>query len=80
LQYKHENPVRAGIVFEGIDYIYRSATNYANQKSVFNIDFFMVITLRLRNATEYSFEARTLRRTGEKFLARFLLSEVAIYT
>jgi hypothetical protein len=31
--------VRAGIVFEGIDYIYSSATNYANQKSVFNVDF-----------------------------------------
>jgi|JI10StandDraft_1071094.scaffolds.fasta_scaffold486130_1 REP element-mobilizing transposase RayT len=39
LQYIHENPVRAGIVFEGIDYIYSSATNYANKKSVFNVDF-----------------------------------------
>ena len=39
LQYIHDNPVRAGIVFEGIDYIYSSATNYANKKSVFNVDF-----------------------------------------
>lgn len=39
LKYIHENPVRAGIVYDEIDYIYSSATNYANRKSIFEIDF-----------------------------------------
>ncbi len=39
LQYIHENPVRAGIVYDEMDYVYSSARNYANRKSIFEIDF-----------------------------------------
>ena len=49
LQYIHQNPVRAGIVYEETNYKYSSATNYADPKtltaysqpSIFEIDFFM---------------------------------------
>ena len=39
LKYIHENPVRAGIVYDEIDYVYSSARNYSNGKSIFDIDF-----------------------------------------
>jgi putative transposase len=39
LAYIHNNPVRAGIVNQEKDYIYSSASNYANLKSIFEIDF-----------------------------------------
>ena len=35
LKYIPKNPVRAGIVYDEIDDIYSSATNYANRKSIF---------------------------------------------
>lgn len=39
LSYIHDNPVRAAIVHQEKDYIYSSASNYANHKSIFEIDF-----------------------------------------
>ena len=39
LNYIHQNPVRAGIVTEPEHYIYSSATNYANNKGIIEIDF-----------------------------------------
>ena len=39
LAYIHNNPVRAGIVSLDEDYIYSSATNYSNIKSLCEIDF-----------------------------------------
>ena len=41
LLYIHQNPVRAGIVYKEIDYMYSSATNYANRKSIFEIDLLL---------------------------------------
>ena len=38
LNYIHNNPVRAGIVFKPEDYIYSSARNYASLESVLEID------------------------------------------
>ncbi|MCW3786368.1 REP-associated tyrosine transposase [Plebeiibacterium sediminum] len=37
LDYIHENPVRAGLVMEPQDYIYSSATNYAEESSVLDV-------------------------------------------
>lgn len=37
LDYIHENPVRAGLVIEPQDYIYSSATNYAEESSVLDV-------------------------------------------
>lgn len=39
LNYIHQNPVRAGIVLNQDEYIYSSASNYAEKESVFEIDF-----------------------------------------
>lgn len=39
LKYLHENPVRAGIVSRAEDYLYSSASNYANGKGIMEIDF-----------------------------------------
>jgi putative transposase len=39
LKYIHENPVRAGLVFNAEDYIYSSAVNYAGRKGLVEIDF-----------------------------------------
>ncbi len=38
LDYIHNNPVRAGIVKKGEDYLYSSARNYAGLRSVLEID------------------------------------------
>lgn len=39
LNYLHENPVRGGIVSRAEDYLYSSASNYANGKGIMEIDF-----------------------------------------
>lgn len=39
LNYLHENPVRAGIVSKAEDYLYSSASDYANGKGLIEIDF-----------------------------------------
>ena len=39
IRYVHSNPVRAGIVNNDTDYIYSSASCYANLLSIFPIDF-----------------------------------------
>ena len=39
LKYIHENPVRAGIVFEPVNYIYSSASNYETNSGIIEIDF-----------------------------------------
>ncbi|MFN6943959.1 MAG: hypothetical protein ACK4ND_03360 [Cytophagaceae bacterium] len=39
LNYIHENPVRAGIVYRAEDYVYSSASAYAGMESVLEIDF-----------------------------------------
>ena len=41
LNYIHENSVRAGIVAEAEDYLYSSARNYAEMKSLNEIHFNM---------------------------------------
>ncbi len=38
MNYIHQNPVRAGIVLNPEDYVYCSASNYANKPSVIEID------------------------------------------
>ena len=37
LEYLHNNPVRAGLVRKPEDYIYSSATNYAEMESVLEV-------------------------------------------
>lgn len=37
IRYIHRNPVRAGLVAEAPDYLYSSASNYANKKSLLEI-------------------------------------------
>ena len=37
LAYLHNNPVRAGLVRKPEDYIYSSATNYAEMESILNV-------------------------------------------
>ena len=39
LNYIHENPVRAGLVFKAEDYVYSSAGDYAGRKGLIDIDF-----------------------------------------
>jgi putative transposase len=39
LNYIHENPVRAGLVRKAEDYVYSSASNYANGKGLIEIDY-----------------------------------------
>ncbi len=34
MDYIHDNPVKAGIVFESYEYLYRSPRNYNNRDSV----------------------------------------------
>jgi len=38
LDYIHDNPVRAGIVFKPEDYVYSSAANYAGRKGIIEIE------------------------------------------
>lgn len=38
LEYIHQNPVRAGIVFREEDYVYSSAANYAGEKGVLDVE------------------------------------------
>lgn len=38
LEYIHQNPVRAGIVYRAEDYVYSSASNYAGKGGVLNIE------------------------------------------
>lgn len=37
LNYIHQNPVKAGIVFEAHHYLYSSATNFINKSSILNV-------------------------------------------
>lgn len=37
LNYLHQNPVVAGIVYHEADYVYSSAINYADQKGLLEI-------------------------------------------
>ena len=39
LDYIHENPVRAEIVANPVDYLYNSARDYAGEKGLVDIDF-----------------------------------------
>ncbi|MFN6943678.1 MAG: REP-associated tyrosine transposase [Cytophagaceae bacterium] len=39
LNYIHENPVRAGLVYNPEDYVYSSASAYAGRESLLDIDF-----------------------------------------
>lgn len=39
LKYIHENPVRAGIVYNPEDYMYSSASNYAGLKGILDVEF-----------------------------------------
>jgi len=39
LNYTHENPVRAGLVVDPIEYLYSSAANYAGKKGIMEIDY-----------------------------------------
>lgn len=39
LNYLHQNPVRAGIVYKAEDYIYSSASNYAGLESLLEVKF-----------------------------------------
>ena len=41
LNYIHQNPVRAGWVKNAEEYLYSSATNYANGKGLFEIDYLL---------------------------------------
>ena len=38
LDYIHNNPVRAGIVSNPVDYVYSSAQNYAGEKGLLNVE------------------------------------------
>ena len=38
LEYMHNNPVRAGIVAKGEDYLYSSATDYAGIKGLVELE------------------------------------------
>ena len=42
LEYIHMNPVKAGLVRNPEDYIYSSATNYANIESLMNVEMLMI--------------------------------------
>jgi REP element-mobilizing transposase RayT len=37
IEYIHQNPVRAGIVFKPEDFVYSSARNYAGMETVFDV-------------------------------------------
>ncbi|MBK7040705.1 MAG: transposase [Bacteroidetes bacterium] len=39
INYIHDNPVRAGIVLDPTHYVYSSASNYAKDNGILNIDF-----------------------------------------
>lgn len=39
LEYVHQNPVVAGIVFEPYHYVYSSATDYTGGKGLVDIEF-----------------------------------------
>ena len=38
INYIHQNPVRAGIVYEAADYVYSSAANYAGKKGLLDVE------------------------------------------
>jgi hypothetical protein len=42
LEYIHNNPVRAGIVREPVEYVYSSAGCYAGEKGVLNVEVLLL--------------------------------------
>lgn len=39
LKYIHENPVRAGICYHALDYVYSSASQYAGREGMLDLEF-----------------------------------------
>ncbi|MEO6521328.1 MAG: hypothetical protein ABIN91_06620 [Mucilaginibacter sp.] len=38
IDYIHNNPVRAGYVYDATEYVYSSAANYAEKESIIDVD------------------------------------------